>query len=154
VVVEGSDDLATKLLVNDACVALGIPLVVAGVVRWDGQLMVVRPGAGACYRCAVRALPPAGTIPSCEGVGILGAVAGVVGSLQAVEALKLCLGLASPAAGQLLFYDGLAAEAHRVAVRPDPACPACGRSAPGPAPRGAAADPAPNRGGAPPRPAS
>ncbi len=127
VVVEGSDNLPTKLLVNDACVALGVPLVVAGIVRWDGQLMVVRPGETACYRCAVPALPPAGAIPSCEEAGILGPVAGVMGSLQAVEALKLCLGLPTPTAGRLLFYDGLAAEAKSVAARRDPACPACGQ---------------------------
>lgn len=126
-VVEGSDNLATKLLVNDACVALGIPLVVAGILRWDGQLMVVRPGETACYRCAVPTLPPVEAIPSCEEAGILGPVAGVMGSLQAVEALKLCLGLPTPMAGRLLFYDGLHGEAKSVAVRRDPACLACGR---------------------------
>jgi len=125
VVVEGSDDLPTKLLVNDACVALGRPLVVAGVVGWDGQLLVVRPGASPCYRCMVRTAPPPGALPSCASAGILGPVAGVVGSLEAVEALKLCLGLATPVAGQLLLYDGRAAELTALRVRRDPACPAC-----------------------------
>ncbi len=125
VVVEGSDDLATKLLVNDACLALGRPLVVAGVVGWDGQLLVVRPGATPCYRCVVRTAPPAGALASCASAGILGPVAGVVGSLEAVEALKLCLGLTTPAAGELLLYDGRAAEFRAVRVRRDPACPAC-----------------------------
>lgn len=126
VVVEGSDNLATKLCVNDAGVALGIPLVVAGILRWDGQLLVVRPGETACYRCVYRAEPPAGTVPSCEAAGILGPVAGVVGSLQALEALKLCLGLPSDAAGRLLIYEGAASQLTSVTVRRDPECPACG----------------------------
>ena len=126
VVVEGSDNLETKLVVNDACVGLGRPLVVAGILRWDGQLLVVRPGETACYRCVYRRAPPAGTVPTCEAAGIMGPVAGVVGSLQAVEALKLCLGLGTDAAGRLLLYDGQAAELHAVTVRRDPECPACG----------------------------
>jgi adenylyltransferase/sulfurtransferase len=125
VVVEGSDNLGTKLAVNDACVALGRPLVVAGILGWDGQLLVVRPGEGACYRCVYRREAPEGAVPTCEAAGIVGPVAGVMGSLQAVEALKLCLGLAA-AAGRLLLYDGRAAELRAVTVRPDPACPACG----------------------------
>ena len=126
VAVEGSDNLATKLVVNDAAVALGIPLVVAAVLGWDGQLLVVRPGRTACYRCVCRGEPPAGLVPSCETAGIVGPVAGVVGSLQAVEALKLCLGLDNDLAGRLLLYDGAAGEMTTVTARRDPACPACG----------------------------
>jgi adenylyltransferase/sulfurtransferase len=125
VVVEGSDNLATKLVVNDACLALGRPLVAAGILRWDGQLLVVRPGESACYRCVYRGEAPDGAVPTCEAAGIVGPVAGVVGSLQAVEALKLCLGLPT-AAGRLLLYDGATAELRAITVRPDPACPACG----------------------------
>jgi adenylyltransferase/sulfurtransferase len=124
VVVEGSDNLGTKLVVNDACVALRRPLVAAGILRWDGQLLVVRPGESACYRCVYRREAPDGAVPTCEAAGIVGPVAGVVGSLQAVEALKLCLGLA-PIVGRLLLYDGRTAELRSVTVRPDPACPAC-----------------------------
>jgi molybdopterin/thiamine biosynthesis adenylyltransferase len=124
-VVEGSDNAETKLAVNDACVAGGRPLVVAGAVGWDGQLLVVRPGETACYRCVVRAAPPSGALAACASAGVLGPVAGVLGSLQAVEALRLALGLVSPLAGALLLYDGRAGEFHRVAVRRDPACPAC-----------------------------
>jgi adenylyltransferase/sulfurtransferase len=127
VAVEGSDSPATKLAVNDACVALGRPVVVAGVVGWEGQLLVVRPGQTACYRCVVRSAPPPGTVPACREAGVLGPVAGVMGSLQAVEVLKLCLGQPSPAAGQLLIYDARAASLDTIAVRPDPACPACGK---------------------------
>lgn len=127
-VVEGSDNLATKLVVSDACVALSLPLVVAGVVGWDGQLMVVRPGQTACYRCVYRAEPPAGTLPTCEGAGIMGPVAGVVGSLQAVATLRLLLGLDAPA-GRVLFYDGATGETTTVTARRDPECPACGERA-------------------------
>jgi adenylyltransferase/sulfurtransferase len=126
VVVEGSDNLATKLAVNDACVELGLPLVAAGILRWEGQLLVVRPGDSACYRCVYRDVPPEGAVPTCEAAGILGPVAGVVGALQAVEALKLALGLPTAATGRLLIYDGIATELLPVATRRDPACPACG----------------------------
>jgi molybdopterin-synthase adenylyltransferase len=126
VVVEGSDNLPTKFAVNDACVALGRPLVVAGILRWDGQLLVVRPGESACYRCVYRREPPEGAVPTCEAAGIIGPVAGVMGSLQAVETLKLCLGLPSAATGRLLLYDGAVAELRAITARRDPACPACG----------------------------
>jgi adenylyltransferase/sulfurtransferase len=126
VVVEGSDNLETKIVVNDVCVGLGRPLVVAGILRWDRQLLVVRPGETACYRCVYRRAPPEGTVPTCEAAGIMGPVAGVVGSLQAVEALKLCLGLGTETAGRLLLYDGAAGELRAITVRRDPACPACG----------------------------
>ena len=126
VVVEGSDNQPTKLAVNDACVALGRPMVTAGILRWEGQLLVVRPGETACYRCVYRGDAPEGTVPTCEAAGIIGPVAGVVGSLQAVEAIRLCLGLPSGAAGRLLLYDGAVAELRAITVRPDPACPACG----------------------------
>jgi len=86
----------------------------------------VRPGQTACYRCVYRGQPPAGVVPSCESAGILGPVAGVVGSLQAVEALKLCLGLPTDTAGRLLLYDGARGRLEAVAVRRDSTCPACG----------------------------
>lgn len=124
-VVEGSDNQATKFAVNDAAVTLGRPVVVAGIVGWEGQLLTVRPGETACYRCVYRQAPPAGTVATCEGAGILGPVAGVVGSLQAVEAIKTLLGLAS-SAGQLLLFDGRSVELRAVTVGRDPACRACG----------------------------
>jgi adenylyltransferase/sulfurtransferase len=126
VVVEGSDSQSTKFAVNDACVALGRPLVVAGILGWEGQLLVVRPGRSACYRCVYRREAGPGAAATCEAAGILGPVAGVVGAAQAVEALKLCLGLDTGATGRLLLYDGSAAELRAVTVRRDPACRACG----------------------------
>src|SRR5262249_35778365 len=122
--------LRTKLLVNDACVAAGRPLVVGAVVGWDGQLLVVRPGESACYRCVVRSVPDADGLPSCATAGILGPVAGVIGSLQAVEALKLCLGLPAVPGGQLFLYDGRSVDLTAVRARRDPACPACGEASP------------------------
>lgn len=127
IVVEGSDNLATKFLVGDACLALGRALVVAAAVGWHGQLLVVRPGLTPCYRCVYRAEPPAATVPSCEAAGILGPVAGVMGGLQAVEALKLCLGLPTTTAGRLLLYDGGTGEIEAIRIRRDPGCPACGQ---------------------------
>jgi molybdopterin-synthase adenylyltransferase len=124
VVVEGSDNIATKLAVNDAAVAAGRPAVVGAVTGWDGQLLVVRPGETPCYRCVVRAEPPAGAVVSCQEAGILGPVAGVVGCLQAVEALKLLLGL--PVARGLVLYDGRVASLETVVASRDPACAACG----------------------------
>jgi adenylyltransferase/sulfurtransferase len=129
VVVEASDDLGTKFVANAACVAARVPLVVAAVSGWHGQLLVVRPGQTACYRCVYQGEPPPGSVPSCEAAGILGPVAGVVGSLQAVEALRICLGLPSATAGRLLFYDAARGETSAVTVRRNPACPACGTGA-------------------------
>jgi adenylyltransferase/sulfurtransferase len=126
VVVEGTDNQPTKFLVNDAAVALGTPLVVAGILRWEGQLLVVRPRETACYRCVYRGTLARDAMPSCETAGIVGPVAGVMGSLQAVEALKLCLGLPTPAAGHLLLYDGATGEIVRLRARRDPTCAACG----------------------------
>ncbi|MBI2822758.1 MAG: molybdopterin-synthase adenylyltransferase MoeB [Acidobacteria bacterium] len=125
VILDGSDNFPTKFLVNDACVMLGKPLVLAGILRFDGQLFTILPGRGACYRCIFRKPPPAGLIPSCEEAGILGAVAGVMGTLQAVEALKILLGTGETRAGRILLFDAATTEFREVAVRRDPDCPVC-----------------------------
>jgi adenylyltransferase/sulfurtransferase len=127
VVVEGSDNLATKLLVNDAASRLGQPAVIGAATGWEGQLLVVRPGVTPCYRCVVPREPPAGSVASCHEAGILGPVAGVIGCLQAVEALKVVLGL--PVAAGLLVYDARSGTTATVAVRRRPAC-ACAETAP------------------------
>jgi adenylyltransferase/sulfurtransferase len=126
VVVEGSDNQATKLQVNDACVARGRPLVVAGIQGWDGQLLVAVPGVTPCYRCVYREAAPEGSVPTCAAAGVVGPVAGVVGSMQALEALKLLLDLPSALRGDLLLYDGRRGETTVVSARRDPACRACG----------------------------
>jgi adenylyltransferase/sulfurtransferase len=123
-VIEGSDNFPTKFLVNDACVMLNKPLVMAGLLRFEGQLYVIRPRQGPCYRCIFRHPPPPGLIPSCQEAGVLGAVAGVLGTLQAVEGLRLLLGLGEPAPG-ILFFDALGGGFKAVSARRDPDCPVC-----------------------------
>jgi adenylyltransferase/sulfurtransferase len=125
-VVDGSDTFASKFLVNDACAALGIPYVFAGILDFEGQLLTVVPGNGPCYRCFFRQPPPPGAVPTCAQAGILGPVAGTLGSLQALEVLKLLLGIGSPLAGRFLLFDGLKLEFREVEIKRDPRCPACG----------------------------
>ena len=124
-VIEGSDNFPTKFLVNDACVMLGKPLVMGGILRFDGQMLVVLPKRGPCYRCVFREPPPPGLIPSCQEAGLLGAVAGVLGTLQAVEGLKILLGVGEPSSGSILFFDALEGNFKAVSVRRDPDCPVC-----------------------------
>ena len=126
VVVDGTDNFPTRYLVNDACVMLGKPNVYGSVHRWEGQVSVFATEGGPCYRCLFREPPPPGLVPNCAEGGVLGVVPGVVGSLQALETVKLILGRGSPLAGRLLIFDGLELEWREVAVRPDPACPVCG----------------------------
>ncbi len=126
VVVDGTDNFPTRYLVNDACVMLGKPNVYGSVHRWEGQVSVFATRGGPCYRCLFREPPPPGLVPNCAEGGVLGVVPGVVGSLQALETVKLILGRGSPLAGRLLIFDGLELEWREVAIRRDPACPVCG----------------------------
>ena len=121
VVIDGTDDFATRFAVNAACVAARIPLVSGALGRWSGQVGVFtgRP----CYRCLVPAAPP--EAETCARVGVIGALAGVVGSMTALEAIKLITRAGQPLAGRLLIYDGLAGAARTVAVAADPDCPVC-----------------------------
>jgi adenylyltransferase/sulfurtransferase len=124
VVLDGSDNFETKFLLNDAALVRGVPLVIAGILRFSGQLMTVRPGT-ACYRCVFEEPPPPDVAPSCQAAGVLGAVAGVMGSLQAVEALKLILGRGSPMTDRILVYDALSATFRELQVSRRPECSAC-----------------------------
>ena len=121
-VLDGTDDFATRLAVSDACVAEGRTLVSGAIGRWTGQVGVFagRP----CYRCFVGEAPP--DAETCAAVGVVGALAGVIGSMMALEAVKLITGAGEPLAGRLLIYDSLTAEVRTVRVAPDPACGACG----------------------------
>ncbi len=121
VVVDGTDDFDTRFAVNAACVAARIPLVSGALGRWNGQVGVFtgRP----CYRCLVPGAPP--EAETCARVGVMGALAGVVGSMVALEAIKLIAGAGQPLAGRLLIYDGLAGTARTVTVAADPDCPVC-----------------------------
>jgi len=130
-VADGSDNFETRFLLNDACFLARRPLVSAAVLRFDGQLSTFKPHAGPehpCYRCIFPEPPPAGLIPSCAEGGVLGALAGVMGTLQATEVLKELLGVGNSLSGRLLIYDGLSAEFRKVRVRRDPACPLCGEN--------------------------
>jgi adenylyltransferase/sulfurtransferase len=130
VVADGSDNFPTRFLVNDACFFEKRTLVSAAVLRFDGQLSTFKPHAGGpCYRCIYPEPPPPGQIPSCDEAGVLGAVAGVLGTLQATEVLKELLGIGDSMAGRLLIYDALAATMRQVKVKPDPECPLCSASA-------------------------
>ena len=136
-VADGSDNFATRYLLTDECFRLEKPLVAAALSPFEGQLSVFRPYLGAghpCYRCLFREPPPPDLVPRCEEAGILGAVAGVMGTLQAVEVLKELLGLGDSLDGALMIYDALQARFHRIRIAKDPQCPTCGdraASAPG-----------------------
>jgi adenylyltransferase/sulfurtransferase len=132
IICDGSDNFATRFLVADACVLARRTLVSAAVLRFEGQLSVFKPhspGEHPCYRCLYPEPPPAGLVPSCSEAGILGAVSGVLGTLQATEVLKEILGIGDSLAGRLLIWDALAARFRTIRLRRDPACPACGEHA-------------------------
>jgi molybdopterin/thiamine biosynthesis adenylyltransferase/rhodanese-related sulfurtransferase len=126
VIVDGADNFPTRYLVNDASVWHGIPVVHGSIYRFEGQVTVFNPGAGPCYRCLFPVPPPPELAPSCAEGGVLGVLPGVIGSLQANEALKLALAIGEPLVGRLLLFDALAAEFSEVKLRRDPECPVCG----------------------------
>ena len=123
-VLDGTDDFATRLAVNAACVRLGRPLVSGALGRWSGQVALFegRP----CYRCLVPEIPP--DAETCARVGVVGAVPGVIGAMAAMEAIKRLAGAGEPLAGRMLIYNGLAATARAVRVAADPACPVCAQA--------------------------
>jgi adenylyltransferase/sulfurtransferase len=133
IVADGSDNFATRFLVNDACYLAGRTLVSAAVSEFDGQLATFKAhdktGQWPCYRCLFPEPPPPGTAPSCSETGVLGAAAGVMGTLQALEVLKEIIGIGDSMAGRLLIYDALGARFRDVRVKPDPACALCGPDA-------------------------
>ncbi len=125
IVVNGSDNFATRYLVNDAAYLLKKPLVDGSIFRFEGQATVFMPGQG-CYRCLFPAPPPPGSVPSCAEAGVLGALPGMIGVIQATETIKLILDLGEPLVNRLLLYDALAMEFREVKIRRDPECPLCG----------------------------
>jgi sulfur-carrier protein adenylyltransferase/sulfurtransferase len=126
VIVDGADNFPTRYLVNDASVWHGIPLVHGSIYRFEGQVTVFKPGDGPCYRCLFPTPPPPELAPSCAEGGVLGVLPGIIGSLQANEALKLALGIGEPLVGRLMLFDALSAEFNEVKLRRDPDCPVCG----------------------------
>ena len=126
VIVDGTDNFATRYLTNDACVLLGKPNVYGSIFRFEGQASVFATPDGPCYRCLFPTPPPPGSVPSCAEGGVLGVLPGIVGTIQATEAIKLILGAGEPLVGRLLLIDALSMRFHTVRVQRDPNCPACG----------------------------
>ena len=133
VVVDGTDNLPTRYLINDACVKLGLPNVHAAVYRFEGQITVFWPGyekhRGGCYRCMFPEPPPADMAPSCSEIGVLGVMPGVIGVLQAVEALKILLNIGEPLVGKMLYYDALRASFSEFKLKRNPQCRYCSEGA-------------------------
>ena len=127
VIVDGTDNFSTRYLVNDAAVLARRPLVFGSIFKFEGQVAVFAPHlGGACYRCLFPRPPAAGLVPNCAEAGVLGALCGVIGSLQALEAIKLVAGFGQPLVGRMLTYDALAQTFNTLALPRDPDCPACG----------------------------
>ena len=125
-VIDGTDNFPAKFLINDACYFEKIPFSHAGILKFYGQLITVLPGETTCYRCIFNAPPPAGAVPSCSQAGVLGVLAGVIGSLQATEAIKYLLGVGRLLTDTLLTYDALEMEFRAVKLNRNPNCPLCG----------------------------
>ena len=128
IILDGSDNFPTRYLVNDACVLSKKPLSHGGIFRYDGQAMTIIPGKGPCYRCLFAEPPPPGAMPSCQEAGILGAVAGVIGVIQASEVLKFILGIGELLVGRLLVFNALDSSFRTVKVRKNKDCPICGEN--------------------------
>jgi adenylyltransferase/sulfurtransferase len=126
VVADGTDNFATRYLVNDACVLAGKPNVYGSILRFEGQASVFDARQGPCYRCVFPDPPPPGVVPSCAEAGVLGVLPGVIGSIQATETLKLLIGTGDTLVGRLLLYDALEMSFRELKLRKDPACPVCG----------------------------
>ncbi len=128
VVVDGTDNFPTRYLLNDAGVLLGKPVVYGSILRWEGQASVFHAGHGPCYRCLFAEPPPPGLVPNCAEGGVLGVLPGIIGSIQACEAIKLLLGAGETLTGRLLIFDALRMRFREMRLRRDPACPACGEN--------------------------
>jgi adenylyltransferase/sulfurtransferase len=125
-VIDGTDNYEARYVLNDCCVRLGKPLCHGAVLGFEGQATTILPGRSPCYRCIYPRPPGQGAIPSCRDAGVLGSVPGLIGAVQATEAMKVILGIGEPLSGRLLVFDALAMEMRVVQVHSDPGCPACG----------------------------
>lgn len=125
IIIDGTDNFPSKFLINDTAIMAKKPLVHGGILRFTGQVMTIIPGKSACYRCLFKAPPPAGVVPSCQEAGVLGALAGLIGTIQATEALKLILGVGQPLTDRLLTYEALSTRFRNVPLRRNPTCPVC-----------------------------
>ncbi|TAK02951.1 MAG: molybdopterin-synthase adenylyltransferase MoeB [Candidatus Manganitrophaceae bacterium] len=125
-IIDGTDNFPAKFLINDAAYFAKKPLIHAGILRFEGQIFTILPGTSACYRCIFPEPPPAGLIPTCQEAGVLGALAGLIGTLQGTEVLKLILGIGKPLTDRILKYDALRTQFREVPIRKNPDCPLCG----------------------------
>ncbi|KOA20700.1 putative adenylyltransferase/sulfurtransferase MoeZ [Clostridium homopropionicum DSM 5847] len=125
-IIDGTDNFPAKFLINDACVMAKKPFSHAGIIRFYGQLMTYVPGQGPCYRCVFKNPPPKDAVPTCKQAGVIGAMGGVIGSLQAMEAIKCILGVGEPLVGRLLTYDALEMEFHTIKLPDNGNCGVCG----------------------------
>ena len=125
-IIDGTDNFPAKFLINDACVMAKKPFSHAGIIRFKGQLMTYVPGEGPCYRCVFKNPPPKDAVPTCKQAGVIGAMGGVIGSLQAMEAIKYIIGKGDLLTGKLLTYDALKMEFHTIKLPKDDHCAVCG----------------------------
>lgn len=128
IVIDGTDNFPTRYLVNDACVLEGKPLIYASIFQFEGQVTVFNHADGPCYRCLYPEPPPPGLVPSCAEGGVLGVLPGVIGLIQATEAVKIILGKGRTLSGRLMLYDAMDMRFREVNLQRDPACPACGEN--------------------------
>ena len=127
-VIDGTDNFAAKFLINDACVMAGKPYSHGGILHFIGQTMTVKPGESPCYRCIFPTPPPRDAIPTCAEAGVIGVLPGVIGSIQATEAVKFLIGMGELLTGRLLIYDAEGMEFRNVPIRKNPRCPVCGEN--------------------------
>ena len=127
-VIDGTDNFAAKFLINDACVLAGKPYSHGGILQFDGQTMTVKPGESPCYRCIFPAPPPKDAIPTCSQAGVIGVLPGVIGTIQATEAVKYLLGKGDLLTGRLLTYNALRMKFREIPIRKNPKCPICGEN--------------------------
>ena len=127
-ILDGTDNFATRYLINDACVLTGKTNIHGSIFRFEGQVTVFKPKEGPCYRCLYPEPPPPGLVPNCQEGGVLGVLAGIIGNLQVVETLKLILGQGETLIGSLLLYDALKTEFRKLKLKRDPNCPICSDS--------------------------
>tara|TARA_B100000315_G_scaffold237738_1_gene254812 strand:+ start:683 stop:1489 length:807 start_codon:yes stop_codon:yes gene_type:complete len=126
IVVDGVDNFPTKFLINDACYFANRPLVHGAILRFEGRVFTILPRQTACYRCIFKAPPPAGVVPSCQEAGVIGVLAGVIGTIQATEVLKLIIGIGTPITNRLLDYDAKTNRFRQIKISKRPECPLCG----------------------------
>lgn len=125
-IIDGTDNFPVKFLINDACVMLKKPFSHAGIIRFQGQTMTFLPGEGPCYRCVFKNPPPPDAVPTCQQAGVLGVMGGVIGTIQAAEAMKYLLGVGDLLNGSLLTYDAAKMEFRKIKITRDPECAVCG----------------------------